>query len=798
MELNRLGFLAIENGDCQEALNIFRKALAGGRQAESYVGLGVASFRLEDYSTARWAFSKCLEIAPGNWQAAEYLGKIREKSSIKPGVGRRGSYVRAGDDGLEIYRGGVWRKFFVKGINLGLALPGYFPGEFPVQKGTYLKWFGQIADLGINTIRIYTVHPPCFYEALAEFNHERTRLWLVQGIWAELPEDGDFRGAAYMEYVKDNILQAVDAVLGSAELQEKPGYAHGRYVSDVSAFTAAFVFGREWEPLPVSRFNSLRRGEKTACDGEFIRLDWGSPFAVWVAEMCDVLQSYEYGRYKISHPVSVINWPTLDPLSHPSESNQEGGALVQGKKLAAGGEDLVSLDTAGIRAVKGNGFFSTYHVYPYYPDFMNYEYLDSENPYLAYLRAIKRHHGRQPVLIAEFGVPSSREITHWQKNGWYHGGHDERRQGEINGLMMETIREAGMAGGVLFSWFDEWFKRNWLFLPYELPPDRKPFWFNLQDAEENYGLLGAYPGYPSRKVSLSCLEREWRGASVLYEKGPGSPMVFRFNDGHDGGRAFRKLLVTHDEGFLYIRVEMQGDIDFSQCHYMLGFDTCAPESGEFLLPCRTNTASPTGLKFIVQLAGKEKSRILVCGGYDKYLNADKGEIFPRASREGAWVPMFNRTNNRRLSRDGKTFFPARVFPVSSLRFGSLDGRSDVHDSLADFICRSNVIELRIPWGLLNFADPSSMSVLWLDKTGRTRTSDGIRIIAVSYKPERGRLSAAATGAEKNITDSLPERLLPEKVRKYAWEPWDVPVYHTYLKAGCDHYGKILKGIPDET
>ncbi len=797
MELNRLGFLAIENGGCQEAVNIFRKALSKGRQAESYMGLGVASFRLEDFSTARWAFSMCLEIEPGNRPAAEFLGKIREKSGRKPDAGRRGSYFRAGDDCLEIFRDGAWRKFFVKGINLGLGLPGYFPGEFPVQKGTYLKWFGQISNLGINSVRIYTVHPPCFYEALAEFNREGTRLWLVQGIWAELPDDGDFRGAAYMEYVKDGICQAVDAVFGSADIPVKPGCAHGRYRSDVSAFTAAFVFGREWEPRAVSRFNTLRQGQRAGHDGEFIRLDGGSPFAVWIAEMCDILQGYEHGRYDISHPVSVINWPTLDPLSHPSESDQEGGLLVQGKKMRPGGEDMVSLDTSGIRAVKGRGFFSTYHVYPYYPDFMNNEYPDAENPYLSYLCAIKNHHGRQPVLIAEFGVPSSREITHWQKNGWYHGGHDEKRQGEIDGLMMETIRDAGMAGGVLFSWFDEWFKRNWLCLPYELPADRKPLWFNLQDAEENYGLLGVYPGYPSKKVSLSCREGEWDRASVLYEKRAGSSIAFKFNDGHDDGRAFRRLLVQHDEGFLYIRMEMKGEIDFSQCHLMLGLDTCDPESGEFLLPGRTNAVSPTGLKFVVHLAGRENSRILVCRGYDKYLNGDRGEIVPGLSREGAWVSMYNRTNNRRLSRDGKTFFPARVFPVSNLRFGSLDCKSVAHDSLADFFCRANSVELRIPWGLLNFTDPSSGTILWLDKSGSTRISDGIRVIAVSYKPEHGRISAAATGAGQNITDSLPERLLAEEVRKYAWDSWEVPVFHTYLKAGCDQYRKILKGIPDE-
>lgn len=53
MELNKLGFLAIKNGDCQEAVNIFRNALEKEQRAESYIGLGAACFQLEDFATAR-------------------------------------------------------------------------------------------------------------------------------------------------------------------------------------------------------------------------------------------------------------------------------------------------------------------------------------------------------------------------------------------------------------------------------------------------------------------------------------------------------------------------------------------------------------------------------------------------------------------------------------------------------------------------------------------------------------------------------------------------------------------------
>ncbi len=799
MDLNSLGLLAIKNNDCQEAVNIFRKALGREKNARSFLGLGLAYFHAGDFPTARWAFYKVLELDAGNIKALEHLKLIEEKGARSATPGQRGSYFRVGKGNLELLKEGAWRKFFVKGINMGLGLPGYFPGEYPILGSTYLKWFEQISDLGINALRIYTVHPPCFYEALARFNRTGGRLWLFQGIWAELPDDNDFYGPAYMDYIGQAIVQAVDVVYGAANLPEKPGYAHGRYESDVSAYTAAFVFGREWEPCAVKKFNSSRPGSSHDYRGDFLAITGGTAFESWVAHMCDRLQSHEHRKYAHSHPVSTACWPTLDPLDHPSESKHEDELTLQGVKTVAAtcneNEDMESLDVGKIRVVKGNGFFATYHVYPYYPDFMNNDYADQPDAYLAYLRDLKKHHGDQPVLIAEFGLPSSREITHWQKDGWHHGGCDDHKQGEGNCRLMRSIHRAGMAGGMLFSWFDEWFKRNWLFLPYELPSERKPLWFNLQDAEENYGLLAAYPGYPGKAVTLSGKTDEWADAATIYRK-KSIPPLFTFNDGFDGARTLRRLLARHDEGFLYLLLETDRTVDFDNAGYIIGLDTCDPSTGEFLMPLGTNQHSPVGLKFAVHLAGKGKSRILVCKGYDKYLNRNRGEIKPAYSDQGEWVVMQNRTNSRRISKDGTRFFPSRVFSMSTLKFGSLDTDSPHYTSLADFHVAGNIIELRIPWGLINFTDPSSRKVLWLDDKSRSRVTDGIRIVAVSFKPGVGCPGARDTGAGVNVTDALPARLSAENVTVYSWDGWDTPLYHTFLKQSYYRYREVLAGIRD--
>ncbi len=799
MKITELGFLAITRGDYQEAVNIFKRALENKKEADAFFGFGVAHYQLGDLPTARWAFYQALDLKADHSEAQGYISRIEQQQKKPKPVLKRKSLFRAVRDHLEI-NDGSWRKFFVKGVNIGVGLPGYFPGEFAVKKGTYLKWFKQISELGANAVRVYTILPPDFYEGLYQFNSSGKKLYLFQEIWTELPDGNDFRNSKFSEGLLNEIKNAVDVIYGNAVLPEQPGHSHGSYEYDVSSSLAGFIIGREWESCAVRGFNELHQPQTRDYRGVFLNIRDGNPFEVWITETCDFLQSYEQERYRVTHPVTTVNWPTLDPISHPSESTYEDEYRAQGLGFKdvcndVHIEDAESLDLAKITSVRGNGFFALYHAYPYYPDFMNNDYSDHENPYLTYLSALKRHHGHQPVLIAEFGVPTSRESAHWHKAGWNHGGHGDREQGEINGKLMKTIHETGMAGGILFSWFDEWFKRNWLFQPAEMPAERKAFWFNSQDPEENYGLLSAYPGYPDKKVNLACRAEDWKGIAALYEK-KDDAMTHRFNDGFDDARRLVRLFAQHDEGFLYLLLETAGAVDFSKANFLIGLDTCVSDAGERQLPFGTNLSSPVGLTFLIHLAGKENSRILAAKSYDKYLNGKTGRIRPEASHDGGWVMMQNETNIRRISKDLKRFFPAHVSTMSRLRFGSLDVKNAAYHSLADFFCRDNRIELRIPWGLINVTDPSSKTVLWMDDKGSAWTTAGIRMLAVSFNPDKRGIVAQRTGLHTNHTDSLPDGLAPALLRSYSWEGWNTPIFHTYLKESYHIYQKNLQAIPE--
>jgi len=206
--------------------------------------------------------------------------------------------------------------------------------------------------------------------------------------------------------------------------------------------------------------------------------------------------------------------------------------------------------------------------------------------------------------------------------------------------------------------------------------------------------------------------------------------------------------------------------------------------------------SPVGLTFLIHLGGTDNSRILVAAPYDKYLNSKTGRVKPEASDQGAWVMMQNETNIRRISKDGKRFFPAHVFTMSRLRFGSLDPKNKFYSSLADFFYHDNRVELRIPWGLINITDPSSKTVLWMDENGTSRTVGGVRLLALSYKPHEGNVSACRTNRECHNTDSLPAEVSQTTIRTYTWENWHMPIFHTYLKESYYRYQKILRSIPE--
>ncbi len=283
----------------------------------------------------------------------------------------------------------IWTPIFLKGVNLGVALPGKFPSEFPEDFDIYMNWLKDIGEMNSNIVRIYTIFPPSFYEAFAQYNllYSDNPLYLMQGVWATVPADHDYYNEDYTYHFQKEIKDVIDVIHGNGVLEKSRGKADGVYISDISNFTISYLLGREWEPRGVSFTN--QNNSISSYAGDFISIPSGTAMEVWLAEMMDYTLKYETLKYKKQHPISFVNWLPLDPMYHNSEH-------IENDKVREYDNDLEVVDYRKYYKTENvkTGIYAAYHAYPYYPD---YVYLDEK-----YQHKPSKHHPLRYVV----------EITH--------------------------------------------------------------------------------------------------------------------------------------------------------------------------------------------------------------------------------------------------------------------------------------------------------------------------------------------------------------------------------------------------
>ena len=772
-----LGFVQLRAGNNAAAERHFTAALRGdSAHGDAWYGLGLARERLGRRSQAIIAWRTALAVAPAYGDALDALlgAGVDSGLPLRPPVRPAAARVpaRAVGERFEIRAAGEWRPFYVKGINLGAALPGRFPSEFPADDSTYARWLRLIAEANANVVRVYTILPPAFYQTFKAWNdsHPDRPLWLVHGVWAELPRRGDYDDPRWKAAFQAEMRRVVDIVHGRAALGRRPGHAWGRYDADVSDRVLAYIIGREWEPFSIGAYNRLRSGaQRTAYAGRFLAVDRGTPADVWMAEQCDSMLGYEWDVWHAARPIAYTNWPTLDPLHHPTEATaaeekalRRRLGLPRNVRLKEYDNDSESLDAMLVRPTAANvaGYFASYHAYPYYPDFIG---LDSmygaarsfagPSHYFGYLLDLKRHYAGRALLIAEYGVPSSRGIAHLDSEGMHHGGHDERAMAEWDVRLTREIREAGLAGGILFAWLDEWFKHSWVVIDLEAPAERTRLWHNVMDAEQNYGLLGLYAGDTTRPAPGGA-PAAWRALSVVAES------------------AGTRLRAGSDPAYLYLTLESPMTID--SVRWILGIDTGRPDRGQFVLPGEGGS-TPTGVEFALVLGDTADGQLLVTPTYNPYLAPRPGmrptdlDAFydTRATidarlADGRFDSLFVATNRFRVARAGKTY-PARGVNRGRLHHG----RASESTSADWFVDRvAGIVEVRLPWGLLNVTDPSSHTIL-----ARVRDPG----------PFRTELTAGFRFVVNGVGRDGSVRIRAASARPYLWPSWTTPVWHERLK-----------------
>ena len=180
--------------------------------------------------------------------------------------------------------------------------------------------------------------------------------------------------------------------------------------------------GIEWDPNLVVNTNT-QHPDKASYDGTYLYTQAATPFEAFLCQVGDEVIKHETEKYKFQTTVAFSNWITTDPLTHPNEPHEDED------KTSVNVENIKSRDTYK------PGMFASYHIYPYYPDSLNYQedYLKNydENgnvdTYDAYLKDLKLAH-TMPILVAEFGVPTSRGLGHKSVMNYDQGRIDEKKE----------------------------------------------------------------------------------------------------------------------------------------------------------------------------------------------------------------------------------------------------------------------------------------------------------------------------------------------------------------------------------
>ena len=630
----------------------------------------------------------------GNW----YIPKNGEVNYISKVEG----------DNLYLKEKNGFEVFDLKGVNLGLGKPGHFAKDKAITKEEYLRWFKQMKDMGANTVRVYTIGPEDFYEAFYEFNENNDDpLYLIHGVWVDDYLLNSRFSALDNEFYKpflEDCKNMVDVIHGRFKSRNDNTMYVNRYKNDISQWVYAYILGVEWDPGLVTYTNENVNQQKQY-QGTYFQTKSATNFEIFLASIADQLVEYETEKYGQQKTIAFSNWATTDPFEYDNYIKYE-----QGKFASIDVEHIIPTNELK------TGQFASYHIYSYYPEFYKYLSNHDENVYLQYLKDINKHH-TMPVVISEFGIPSSRgKAANEEILGRNQGNMSETDQGNSLVRLYQDIKKAGNSGAIVFTWQDEWFKRTWNTMA-NIDLNETAYWSDYQTNEQYFGLLSFDPGEKESICYVDGNKKDWDKKDIVKKSKD-------FN-----------LSMKYDEKFIYFLIEKDG-FNINSNPLYIALDT-TPKSGS--KTCKNlDLSMEKPSDFVIEINGKENSRVYVHERYDTtrtlYQNIISNTINIFGDEEkkkdsnifNTIILPIDDTLYFQKGKNGKSdiqidfqdykrfddnyYTVLDTYETGKLVYGNANPKSPNFNSLADFCAGDGFVEIKIPWGLLNFADPTEMMI----------------------------------------------------------------------------------------
>ncbi|HEM3180323.1 hypothetical protein [Streptococcus suis] len=584
--------------------------------------------------------------------------------------------------------------FIVKGVTIDSGIAGYHQNDFAIGEKRYLSWMKSISDMGANTIRVKTIMDVDFYVALDKHNRQSDKpLYLLQGVRVDDVRDNTAIDAYHPQYrgrLLEDVKDAVDVIHGRRKVWNTDLGSH-YYRKDVSKWVLGFIVGDQWNGSTVAYTN--HQVKQTSYKGEYISTgQTATTFEAMLAEVLDEMVVYETKKYGWQHLVSFASSTLTDPFIY-----RKPFAAQASKYAQLNVENLLVSDRLR------TGVFASYQLLDYHPKALDYL---GENPSLSIedVTKIKKenypenyvglltHYHQVPVLISGYGYSTSRVITALNQGG-IEGPLTETQQGEMLIRDFRAFLKTGAVGGIIESWQDDWGARTWN-TAFTTDRHSRFQWGDAQSNNQGFGLMAFENRVKNHSLDGSL--EEWKKQAITENNG-------------------NKLLVDGDESYLYLAIQKTAVKTDGANRWLIPIDI-TPKTGS--MEWKDERVHFLGrADFLLAIDGESNSRLLVQERYDavraNYLKQTSGsdpfvdipnkdsshfttaslvlkhnrifEDLEKAEREDKWNPLYE---------------------TGRLRSGNSQRGAKEFDSQADIYFGEKVIEIRIPWQLLNFSNPS--------------------------------------------------------------------------------------------
>lgn len=578
----------------------------------------------------------------------------------------------------------------LRGVEISSFVPGHTFSEYVPDEADYLRWLGKIADMGANTVETPQLMDDDFYNALYAFNttHE-TPLYLLQGIAASdaiAHTSANAYDSGLMRTLTDNGKVAVDALHGRRDVFSSDFGGGGSYRKDVSAWTVGYCVTADFDPDMIAYTDNGMMHRTPYAGTYFSASADGTAFESMLATVFDGVTDYEMKQYGVLRPIGFTCNPSYDPLRYRE---------IYARQM----QKYAFVDAEHIVAGAGAATFAVYRMTGVRRDCIRY--LDDEQQtrfagaegsdpiYGGYLAVLPRYHD-VPVL-ASYGASSARGVSSLATEPL-----TECEQGEVLIAVADTLEENGFAGGMIATWQDVWSRRSWNTV-YATEQSNAYLWRDAQTDTKNMGLLAFDPN-GSTSCCIDGDASEWTQKDVLFTDAKGRTLSARY----DAAGLCLLLTGVSQSDALYIPIDT-----------LPGFGTAAADG----------LSAPLGMdaEFLLTVHGTDDTRLCVWAPYDawreRFLYETKG-VDPFANPIGAdstaFVPIRSALENDLLvdaiTYETKLMRRLGVRETGRLTHGSGDPESAQYDSLSDFCFGDGIVEIRLPWLLLNVGDPANMRV----------------------------------------------------------------------------------------